>query len=73
MASESEGGNVGKYQRLKGGKKQQRKAEDTVSSGRTRKRNVDMLCRKLSLKCHLLLSLSAHRMRSQESKKERVF
>lgn len=45
----------------------QRKAEDTVSSGRSR--NVDILCRKLSLKIHLLLNLRAHRIKSQESKK----
>lgn len=36
MEKESEGGNIGKYQRVKGGKT----AEDMVSSGRSRKETL---------------------------------
>lgn len=56
----------GKYQRVKGGKTAEKSRGYSIL-WKVKKGNVDMLCRKLSLKYHLLLNLRAHRMRSQES------
>lgn len=68
MESESDNGNRGKYQRVKGGKTVE-KSRGYGVLWKVKKRNVDMLCRPLSLKYHLLSNLKAHRMGSQESKK----
>lgn len=72
MESETEGGNIGKYQRVKGGKTAEKSRGYSVL-WKVTKRNADMLCRKLSLKYHLLLDLKDHRLRSQDSKKKIVF
>lgn len=68
MEKESEEGNIGKYQRVKGGKTAERSGGYGVL-WKVSKRNVDTLCRKLSLKYHLLLNLKAARIRSQEKYK----
>lgn len=67
MERESEGGNIGKYQRVKGGKTAEKSREYSIL-WKVKKGNVDMLCRALSLKYHLLQKRRAHGMRSQESK-----
>lgn len=56
MERESDGGNIGKYQRVKGGKTAEKSRGYSVL-WKVKKRNVDMLCRKLSLKYHLLVNL----------------
>ena len=56
---------------MKGGKT----AEKSRGYGvlwKVKKRNVDMLCRTLFLKNHLLSDLKVHRMGSQESKKSEL-
>lgn len=68
MESQSDNGNIGKYQRMKGGKTVE-KSRGYGVLWKVKKRNVDMLCRPLSLKYHLLSNLKAHRMGSQGSKK----
>lgn len=55
MERESDEGNIGKYQRVKGGKTVEKSRGYSVL-WKVKKRNVDMLCRKLSLKYHLLLN-----------------
>lgn len=57
MERESEGGNIGKYQRVKGGKTAEKSSREKQRIQcvlwKVKKRNVDMLCRELSLKYHL--------------------
>lgn len=55
METKSEGGNIGKYQRVKGGKTAEESRAYSVL-GKIKKGNVDTLCRKLSLKYHLPLN-----------------
>lgn len=61
MDGESKGG---KYQRVKGGKS----AEKSSVLSKVMKRNVDTICRKLSLKCHLLLHKGTQDEKSRELK-----
>lgn len=52
-------GNIGKYQRVKGEKTAEKSRAYSVL-WKIKKRNADMLCRKLSLKYHLLPNPKRH-------------
>lgn len=54
MERESDRGNIGKYQRVKGGKTAVKNSRGYRVLWKVKKRNVDTLCRELSLKYNLL-------------------